>query len=117
MTERYLAFHDEDVRLTDLVTPDDPELHDVHFERCRITGPAVMQPLHTQFVASDYGIGRDHLDAALWTVSPWTDVVVGSIVARNCVFRDCVFDGIAFAGVAELTAEVRSAVIDGRIAS
>ena len=95
----------------------DPELSDVVFERCHILGPAVLQPVQSEFFGNDYGIGRERVEAALWTVSPWTDVVQGSIVARRCVFRDCTFTGVAFAGVAEVTDLVRSAVAQRAVAS
>ena len=87
MHEAYLVFRDADVRLTDLITSEDAELSDVLFERCLITGPAVLQPIHSQFIDNDYGIGRDHLDAALWTLSPWTDIVQGTVIAQASTQR------------------------------
>lgn len=111
-------FCGEDIRLTDLVTQQDPALVGIGFERCRISGPAVLHLVGSLMAGNDYGIDIDHIDAALWTVSPWTEVVQGSVMARNCVFRDCTFMGIAFVGGEELTAKLRAAVTSAsRIAS
>ncbi|MBE7188745.1 hypothetical protein, partial [Jatrophihabitans endophyticus] len=94
----------------------DPELRSILFERCLVLGPALLQPIESRFVDNDYGVGREYIESALWTVSPWTTVVPGSIVARHCVFRDCTFAGVAFAGASEVTDAVRTAVV-GSLAS
>ncbi len=96
MAAKSLTFTGEDVRITDLVTPQRPIVTDVEFVRCRILGPALLLLADVELVGSDFG-SLDAPDSLIWTVPPWQTSQSGAISIDACVFRDCTFEGVAFA--------------------
>jgi hypothetical protein len=88
-----LAFHDEDIILSDLVSADSPVLDRMSLRECRIFGPAVLVPVGgTQLKNSSLG---GPPQSVLWPL-PDLQTVVGAIVASGCVFDGCEFFNVGF---------------------
>lgn len=89
-------YTDRVVRLTELVSPDDPKLEGFTFIGCHVGGPAVLVAQGSTFIGCN--LGGPTLDAVLWEIAPSRPMVVGVVLALNCHFERCTFRNVGLAG-------------------
>jgi hypothetical protein len=100
--EAYLR--EKRIRITDLVTPDDPVVKARTLERCRLIGPAVIAFTGAGVLSG----GRFDGDVASTFIEvPDGSRVIGVIGFHDCVLRDCRFHNIAIIGTPQQIAQYK----------
>jgi hypothetical protein len=96
------------VRLSELVD-DRGVLEGCAFDRCHITGPAIIG-VTGKTTVKDCNLGGPTAEAVLWEFDPsLRPVVVGVLVCKDCTFDGCSFQNVGFAGPPELIQMFRAA--------
>ncbi|MGH9278450.1 MAG: hypothetical protein ACRD12_10160 [Acidimicrobiales bacterium] len=98
------TYVDRVVRITELVEVGGV-LDGFTFERCHITGPAVIA-LDCKGVMNGCSLGAE-TSALLWEVPPTRPRVTGVLVVRNCNFIGCSFSNVGIAAPPDVAEMIR----------
>jgi hypothetical protein len=104
---RKTLYEDELIWLAELVDQEG-ELTNTVFQRCRITGPAIIVVGDSVIKNCNLGAPLDHL---LWRVPRERAPYVGGIVTKDCLFEACTFVNVGFAGPPKFLADLRASIV------
>ena len=87
-------FENQEVRLADLVSAEDPVIRGATFSHCRVYGPAILAPLGATSINNS--VLGPSVETVMWPVARGSRRV-GAIGAEDCLFEGCDFVGVGFA--------------------